>query len=315
MKDLDDTPLIPSVLLVDDTPANLLALEAVLASLNAQIVSVRSGKAALGCVEHQTFAVALVDVHMPEMDGLELIRHLRATKRGREMAILLVTADHNDEKLVSDGYAVGAADYITKPYDPQVIRARVRAFIDLYRQRETVRRVHVALRTHERDEAIRRLVAFERITNAVLETNDLPSLLMELLGAFIGAADAADSATILLRDSNWLRIAASVGTAPNARSTVETQIGQGFAGLIASNRRALEITDDTSSSVSGPLSSTGQGSKVRALYGMPLLHSGQVLGVVQIGSTRAGRFSSSEKRVGFAAAERGCLGGGKKFVL
>ncbi|MGC4069011.1 MAG: hypothetical protein QM784_31075 [Polyangiaceae bacterium] len=120
-----------------------------------------------------------------------------------------MTAIDRDDEFARRGYAAGAADYITKPYDPQIIRARVKAFIGLFRQREAVRRSQVSLFTQERDEAVRRLVAFERISAAVLETNDLEALLAELLGAFFAAADAADSATILLRIgigcASWLR--------------------------------------------------------------------------------------------------------------
>ena len=120
---------------------------------------------------------------------------------------MFVTAIHYDEEFARRGYASGGADYLTKPYDPQVIRARVKAFIDLYRQRDGLRREQVQKRTAERDEAIRRLVALERIATAALETNDLGALLNELLATFIEAADAADSATILLRDGDWLQLA------------------------------------------------------------------------------------------------------------
>ncbi|HEY5958161.1 MAG TPA: response regulator [Polyangiaceae bacterium] len=312
MVETEDPAQFPPVLLVDDTPANLLALEAVLSSLQLHTIAVKSGREALEHVERQTFAVALVDVQMPEMDGFELTRRLRKTKHGRELPILLVTAIHRDEAFARKGYASGAADYITKPYDPQVIRARVNAFIDLYRQRETIRRGQVALRTQERDEAIRRLVAFERIATAALETSDIATLLGQLLGAFIGAADAADSATILLRDGEWLRVAASVGTAPDALEAREIKLGEGFVGLIASERRPLELTDEepgalAQSSLANP--------EVRALYGVPLLHGGEVLGVAHIGSTRAGRFSVSEKRLLFAAAERAALAVAKQLEI
>lgn len=311
--DIDEPGQLPPVLLVDDTPGNLLALEAVLSALEVPIVAVSSGKEALEWIERQTFAVALVDVQMPGMDGFELTQRLRQTKHGREMPILMITAIHRDEMFARRGYASGAADYITKPYDPQVIRARVRAFIDLYRQRDAVRRGQLALRTHERDEAIRRLVALERISTAVLETKDVRSLLIELLGAFIGAADAADSATILLRDGEWLRAAASVGTMPNVFDSVEVKIGQGFAGLVAAERRPLEITDAAVSHIAHPPSIAMSG--VRAMYGIPLLHAGQVLGVASIGTTKAGMFTEPEKRLLSAAAERAALAVARQLEL
>ncbi|HWA72116.1 MAG TPA: response regulator [Polyangiaceae bacterium] len=305
MSEHDELAQSAPVLLVDDTPGNLLALEAVLASLKVPLVAVGSGKEALAWVEKQSFAVALLDVQMPDMDGFELIQRFRQTKHGAELPVLLVTAIHRDEVFARKGYASGAADYITKPYDAQVIRARVKAFIDLYRQREAVRRGQVALRTQERDEAIRRLVAFERIASAALETNNLEALLVELLNTFIDAADAADSATILLREGDFLRVAASVGLAEEVLGTARIRIGQGFAGLIAAERRPLEVDDDALCRVvqTTSLSSVG----VRALYGVPLLRDGQVLGVAHIGSKRSSQFSEPEKRLFLAAADRAAL--------
>ncbi len=303
----------PSVLLVDDTAANLLALEAVLSSLKVPMVSTRSGPEALAFVERRPFAVALVDVQMPAMDGFELAQRLRQTPHGRELPILFVTAIHRDEDFVRRGYAVGGADYITKPFDPQVVRARVRAFLDLYRQREAVRRRQVALRTQERDEAIRRLVAFERIAAAALETQDLPALLNELLHAFLDAADAADSAAILLREGDYLRAAAAVGAACDLEAEGRLRVGAGIAGLIALERRPLELDQETIVQLAPravPLADP-----VRALYGTPLMHDGQLIGVAHIGSTRAAAFSPQEKRLFLAATERAALAVSKQLQL
>lgn len=293
------------VLLVDDTEANLVALQAVLSSLDVEAVSARSGLEALAWIERESFAVALVDVQMPEMDGFELIRRLRDTRNGRELPVLFVTAVHRNEEYVRKGYSVGGADYITKPYDPQVIRARVKAFVDLYRQREAANRRQVALRTQERDEALRRLVALERIATAALASNDLDALFSELLAAFVGAADAADSATILLREGDYLREACSVGFQRETGGDGRIRIGHGFAGLIAGERRALELNDDAIASV--VLSPILRDRGLRALYGIPLLHDGRLLGVAYIGSSRAARFSQAETRLFLAAAERASL--------
>jgi signal transduction histidine kinase/DNA-binding response OmpR family regulator len=297
------------VLLVDDTAANLLALQAVLSPLGVATVAVRSGQEALAEVERRAFAVALVDVQMPEMDGFQLTRRLRDTSNGRELPVLFVTAIHRDEEYARRGYASGAADYITKPYDPQVIRARVKAFIDLYRQRDSLRREQVQRRTIERDEAIRRLMALERISTAALETSDLGALLKELLATFMEAADTADLATILLRDGEWLTVAASVG--PDEPAGERVRVGEGFAGLIAFERKPLEVNRESISSVfENPVLERG----ARALYGVPLLHEGQVLGVAYIGSTRAVNFTSPEKRLFLAAAERAALAVGRQLT-
>src|SRR6185503_101031 len=110
-----------SVLLVDDTPSNLLALQAVLSPLGVRIVPAQSGREALECVAREPFAVALVDVQMPGMDGFELAGRIRETELGRDLPIVFVTAIHRHERYVREGYERGAADYITKPFDVDIV--------------------------------------------------------------------------------------------------------------------------------------------------------------------------------------------------
>src|SRR5687768_12009012 len=111
MSDLETASGPPSVLLVDDTPANLLALTAVLKPLGARLVEAASGAEALAHLEKETFAVALLDVQMPEMDGFEVAEKMRTMQHGRELPILFLTAIHRDERYLRKGYATGAADY------------------------------------------------------------------------------------------------------------------------------------------------------------------------------------------------------------
>ncbi|HEY1957749.1 MAG TPA: hybrid sensor histidine kinase/response regulator [Polyangiaceae bacterium] len=147
----------PHVLVVDDTPANLVAMRAILEPLDVDVVEAASGGEALARAEELSFALALIDVQMPQMDGFELARRLRATPNGNELPIIFVTAIHRDERFVREGYAAGAADYLTKPLEIDVVRARVRAFVDLFRQRERLRLLEVGERTRERDDALDRL--------------------------------------------------------------------------------------------------------------------------------------------------------------
>src|SRR6188768_4520309 len=124
MTSLDEGASSVAILLVDDTEANLVALEAALGPLKVRMVAARSGAEALKLIETTPFAVALLDVQMPGMDGFELAEHARRTKLGRELPIIFVTAVHSDESCVRRGYETGAADYITKPYDALIVRAR-----------------------------------------------------------------------------------------------------------------------------------------------------------------------------------------------
>src|SRR5262245_23042953 len=115
----DDAGSSAAVLLVDDAPANLLALQAALSPLGCNTALARSGAEALQLIQQRAFAVALVDVQMPGMDGFELTERMRATKHGRELPVIFITA-HGDAQYVQRGYATGAADYLTKPFDPLI---------------------------------------------------------------------------------------------------------------------------------------------------------------------------------------------------
>jgi signal transduction histidine kinase/DNA-binding response OmpR family regulator len=294
-------PRSAAILLVDDNPANLLALDAVLSPLGVRTVSAQSPKQALLHLQQESFAAALIDVQMPEMDGFQLAQRIRQIERGRQLPILFVTAIHQDEQYVARGYEAGGADYITKPFDPAVVRSRVKAFVDLYEQREHVHQKQFATRTRERDEAIRRLVAFERIATAALDTSDVRLLLDELLRAFTDAADAADSAAILLRDGEWLEVKASVGLDDEHPVGHRLRIGEGFAGTVAAQRAPVEASRGASHE------RRPDGSAVLGMYGMPLVHAGQVLGVAQIGSHTSESFTEAEKRLFGAAVERAAL--------
>ena len=292
----------PSVLLVDDVPANLLALSAVLRPLGARLVEARSGEEALAAVLRESFAVVLLDVQMPGMDGFETAAAIRATDNGRELPIVFLTAIHREEAFAKRGYASGAADYITKPFDADIVRARVKAFVDLYGQREQVRQKQVAVRTRERDEAIRRLVAFERIATAALVTTDLTAFLKELLEIFLSAADAADSACVLLRDGDVLEVRARVDARDEVEERLSVRIGEGFAGLIAQTGSPLELTDASKSDlIKSPWM---RASGTNGLYGVPLFHEGEVIGVAHIGSRRAATFPDVDRRLFRAMADR-----------
>jgi signal transduction histidine kinase/DNA-binding response OmpR family regulator len=291
-----------SVLLVDDTPANLFALSAVLKPLGARLVEARSGAEALELIERESFAVVLLDVQMPEMDGFETAAKIRTLDHGRELPIVFLTAIHRDETFAKRGYASGAADYITKPFDADIVRARVKAFVDLFEQREHVRREQVGLRTRERDEAIRRLVAFERIATAALVTTELPAFLKELLEVFLSAADAADSASILLRDGDTLGVRACVDENGGVEERLSMQVGEGFAGKIAQTGSSLELSDAAASDLVQSRWLRARGTK--GLYGVPLLHEGEVIGVAHIGSRRASTFPDVDRRLFRAMADR-----------
>ena len=120
------------VLLVDDRRENLVALEAIMQGLPVQTVSVTSGEDALKQLLHTDFAVILLDASMPSMDGFETATHIKRRERTRHIPIIFLTALNYDARLAFRGYQIGAVDYITKPFDPWVLRSKVVVFVDLW---------------------------------------------------------------------------------------------------------------------------------------------------------------------------------------
>ncbi len=126
------SPPRPRILAVDDRRENLLALQAILEGLGVEVVSVTSGEDALKRLLTDDFAVILLDAHMPGMDGFETAGHVKQRERTRHIPILFLTAVDYDPHLAFRGYQAGAVDYITKPFDPWVLRSKIGVFVDLW---------------------------------------------------------------------------------------------------------------------------------------------------------------------------------------
>ena len=120
------------ILLVDDRAENLVALDAILSSLNQILVPVRSGEQALQALLADEFAVVLLDIVMPGMDGFETAARIKRDAKTRDVPIIFMTAAVAQPEQAFRGYAAGAVDYLAKPFDPGVLRAKVAVFVDLY---------------------------------------------------------------------------------------------------------------------------------------------------------------------------------------
>jgi CheY-like chemotaxis protein len=120
------------ILLVDDRIENLVALEAILSSLNQVLVSVRSGEQAVQALLAEEFAVVLLDIMMPGMDGFETAAQIKRHAKNRDVPIIFLTAAIERPDHTFRGYSAGAVDYLAKPFDPWVLLAKVSVFVDLY---------------------------------------------------------------------------------------------------------------------------------------------------------------------------------------
>ncbi|MFH0996296.1 MAG: response regulator [Pseudomonadota bacterium] len=127
-----------SILIVDDREENLLALEGWLENPDVKIVKAISGNEALGLTLEEDFALVLLDVQMPEMDGYETAELMRLSEKTKNIPIIFVTAISNEQKHVFKGYTAGAVDYLSKPLDPDILRAKVHVFLQLYRQKRSL---------------------------------------------------------------------------------------------------------------------------------------------------------------------------------
>ncbi|MCC5644543.1 response regulator [Nostoc sp. CHAB 5824] len=128
-----------NILLVDDKLENLLALEAILEKLGENLVRATSGEEALRCLLHQDFAVILLDVQMPGMDGFETATLIRNRGRSRHTPIIFLTAFSSSDQMLFKGYALGAVDYLLKPLDPNILTSKVTVFVELFKKTEAVK--------------------------------------------------------------------------------------------------------------------------------------------------------------------------------
>ncbi len=129
------TPRPPKLLLVDDRPANLLALEAVLGETEYTLIKAQTGMEALALLpQHSDVVLILLDVQMPGMDGFEVARRIKQTPGWKDIPIIFITAIHNEDPFVRQGYEAGAVDYFSKPFDPEILRLKVGMYAS-FRQR------------------------------------------------------------------------------------------------------------------------------------------------------------------------------------
>ncbi len=128
-----------NILIVDDNTKNLDALEAILSHSEYRIVRAESGEDALRALLHNEFAVAILDVRMPIMDGFECARLIRANQRNATLPLIFVTGIATDMDFVFKGYSAGGVDYVIKPFEPAVIKAKVAVFVELFQSRQLLR--------------------------------------------------------------------------------------------------------------------------------------------------------------------------------
>ena len=173
----------PAILIVDDKPANLVALKSVLAPLQVDVVQALSGEEALRLTLSRDFALAILDVQMPLMDGYELAQLMRGDQRTRTIPIVFLSAIYSDEPHQFKGYQSGAVDFITKPFNPEVLLSKVRVFLELHRRNQEIMEINQRLEG---------LLAEQEQIN--LELGREIATRKQVEGALLKAKDAAEAA-------------------------------------------------------------------------------------------------------------------------
>jgi two-component system sensor histidine kinase/response regulator len=161
----------PKILIVDDRKENLIALRTILSEIEAEVIEATNGNDALAATLNHTFALGILDVQMPGMDGYELVEFLRSDSSLDKFPIIFLTANYDGEDKVSRGYETGAVDYLVKPYDPFILLSKVNVFLTLFYQKNLLKNYSehleelVTERTKKLDDAIKDL----KRTNLELE--------------------------------------------------------------------------------------------------------------------------------------------------
>lgn len=165
-----------SLLLVDDQPSNLIALEAVLSGPEYNLILAHSGSEALELLKKHDIALVLLDVQMPGMDGFETARRMKAIDGYRDIPIIFITAVYKEDPFVKKGYEVGAIDYFSKPFDPDILRLKVGHYSAFHQKTSLIREREKRIKDTEE------LLQTGRKLSAVLETLPVGVLIADAEG-------------------------------------------------------------------------------------------------------------------------------------
>ena len=303
-----------SILIVDDRPDKLLALRSVLEELQQNIVTAASGEEALKQVLMQDFAVILLDVNMPGLDGLETAQLIRNRRKSAHTPIIFITADFQDDAHSRRGYLLGAVDYIGSPVVPEILRAKVRVFVDLFllaRQAERQAQQQLALAEEKAarlaaERASQRLAFIARASGALAGSLDVDATVQEVghlvvphlcdvsLLVMTGVDDEPQRLPRFAHNGGPTGVASRpVGESLDAtlRSVVDNVVASGTPYRLPS------------SELPGP-ANFPDGHRAHSLLAIPLAVRGRVLAVLMLGLTTERQFEADVMSVAADVAGR-----------
>jgi signal transduction histidine kinase/FixJ family two-component response regulator len=302
----------PSVLIVDDREDKRLALDAVLCDLPITLVIAASGREALRHVLNQDFAVILLDVDMPGMDGFETAQLIRTRQSSRDTPIIFITA-HEDECFRERGYSLGAVDYILQPIAPDFLRSKVSVFVDLYRKNQIV--------TEQTRWQLRRMDQLKRLADASVAINAAPTMLQTLQIITDTARqliDANQAITFLLGSSDeglphksraicsFSEKYALWRTRPlDLTPIADTAVAQ---SSVATRLTARQLSTHPDWSIVGPLVEQQKIPPVAGMLAAPLIgRDGKNLGVIYLADAVSGEFTDEDESILIQLAQMGAV--------
>jgi len=291
-----------SILLVDDHPKSLTALSAVLDPLGEHLVLAESGEQALRALLHHECSVILLDVRMAGLDGLQTARIIRARPATRHIPIIFLTAQASDVEEIALAYESGAVDYVIKPFEPEILRAKVAVFVELYRERgERVRES----RARAEAEAVARTVrTLQILSDAAMSHLEIEGLARELVDRST-VLFKADAAALILRDDDLTELTVQASTGGPLVTNGRVWLDEGLLGVLASDRCAALLSAGELNAAERAGTELGHG--VESMLVVPLVAAGELLGLLLLGAAEAGRFSGGDLELLTLAADRMAL--------
>ncbi len=285
-----------NILMVDDSPPNLLALESILRAPDRNLIRASSGDEALRFLLHNDVAVILMDVFMPGMDGLETAELVRGRDKSRDIPIIFLTADSSGGRLLNRGYSLGAVDYIVKPVDPDILRSKVAVFVELFKKTQEVKRQAQLLREKNLELENTNLARLKMLIDLgqELSTEHDPTRVLQkfcVSGRKIVMAETAAAGLIDGRGKILTYYCAS-GENGKPDNAIPLTAQKALKRLI-SERRPLRLTE-----TDAPLCDTTAPDEVHSFLGAPIFSGASVSGwVCLLNKLNDNDFSEADERL------------------
>jgi serine phosphatase RsbU (regulator of sigma subunit)/CheY-like chemotaxis protein/anti-sigma regulatory factor (Ser/Thr protein kinase) len=298
----EDHPV--GILLVDDHRENLSALRSVLEPLGERLITAESGEQALRALLREDIAVILLDVRMAGLDGLQTARIIRARPRTRHIPIIFLTAQVSEVEEIALAYASGGVDYVIKPFEPEILRAKVSVFVELSRERSE--RVRQSRARAEAEAVARTVRTLQILSDAALSHLEMGGLTAELVER-AATLFQADAACLLLRDEDapGLGLHAVRGALP-VGGDGRVMLGVGTFGRLAVERQSALLVGEELPELLAVAVQEGDedGEMIRSLMVVPLIAADELLGLIVLGATAEDRFDGGDLELLTLAADR-----------